>query len=107
MTAKTNVIKFSSDYPKLWGQDEAKLIYVGLVEDSGKSDIEMGFKLSEYDTKKSDGSYYPLPMGTLIQLVFLGDEGIPFCTLRRFIQRKFEYYKSKIGEWFEIKVVEE
>jgi hypothetical protein len=98
-------IKFSSNYPKLWEQEEGKLIYVGLVGED-KYEIELGSKLSEYDTKKSDGTYYPLPMGVLIQLVFLGSEGIPFCTLRRFYPRKFDYYSSKIGEWFKIEVRE-
>ena len=44
--------------------------------------------------------HYPLPKsGELIQLVFLGDKGIPFCTLRSTYSKmgnKIEYYKSKI-----------
>jgi len=94
-----NTIKFSGDYPKLWGQKSARLIYVGYVKFGWDYDIDS--KLVEYDTKKSDGSYYKLNEDThYLQLIFLGNDGIPFCTLRRDTPEKQEYYKGKINEWF-------
>ncbi len=109
-------IKFSHDYPKLWGQKSVKLIYVGLLD--GRTLPE---ELIEYDTKYSEPvilqpsgakskifKYYPLPKTQLIQLVFLGDKGIPFCTLRRYEPKKYEYYSSlgKSKTFFDV-VVEE
>jgi len=100
-----SVIKFSGDYPKLWGQKRARLIHIENVKFGW--DYEMDSDLVEYDTKKSDGSYYPLGKDThYLQLVFLGGKGIPFCTLRRDTPKKHEYYKSKIGEWFDVVITE-
>jgi len=93
------VIKFSSDYSKLWNQNEGKLIHINLLDNSQRNP-----DLIEYDTKKTDGTYYPLPSTTLIQLVFLGDKNIPFCTLRRFTRQKYDYYQKSKGLWFKLEV---
>lgn len=95
------IIKFSSDYPKLWGQKQGRLLGVYAIAH------ELHKDLIEYDIKKSDGSYYPLPKGTVIQLVFLGDKGIPFCTIRRFTPNKFSYYVGLVGEDLKIQIMEE
>lgn len=63
--------------------------------------------LIEYDTKADDGSYYELKKGKYIQLIFLGNKNIPFCTIRsgqssRKMGNKKEYYQAKIGETFNI-----
>lgn len=107
-------IKFSHIYPKLWEQKKAELIAVRIFDAQA---VQINKDLIEYDTKYiieeeneiEEGvyDYYPLPKeGRLIQLIFIGDKDIPFCTLRRHIDRKMEYYLSKIGEIFEI-VIEE
>jgi hypothetical protein len=97
----SNVIKFSGDYPKLHGQSRGRLLAVEYVVFGW--DYPEGGKLWEYDTKKSDGTYYPLKPGVpYLQLIFLGGDGIPFCTLRRDTPEKQEYYRSKVGEWFDI-----
>ncbi len=97
-------IKFSSDYPKLHGQTSAVLLAVKPI----RIDKETPKKLIEYDTKKADGTYYELKTGTYIQLVFLGNFGIPFCTIRskrnRYTEDKEAYYKQFIGQEFYIKV---
>lgn len=103
-----NKIKFSKIYPKLWGQTQAKLIAVEDITIDENTDKD----LIEYDTKASDGSYYKLNKGKYIQLIFLGNKNIPFCTIRskygasapflRDYIDKTEYYKSKIGEMFDI-----
>ncbi|OEJ15441.1 hypothetical protein BFL38_14225 [Brachyspira hampsonii] len=59
-------------------------------------------------TKALDGSYYELKKGKYIQLIFLGNKNIPFCTIRSAygkMANKKEYYQSKIGEVFNIIIV--
>lgn len=96
-------IKFSSDYPKLHGQTSAELLAVKPI----RIDKNTPKELLEYDTKRSDGTYYPLKSGNYIQLIFLGNLGIPFCTIRTPYNQygdKTEYYKSKVEELFNIVV---
>jgi len=90
-------LKFSKRYAKLWGQEAAELIYMRIL-DSENIDSD----LLEYDTKTLDGTYYKLPKGRLIQLFFIGDKGIPFCTIRRYTPEKYKYYGKNVGEIFEI-----
>ena len=95
-----SVIKFSHDYPKLHGQTSAELLAVRPI----RIDKNTPKELLEYDTKY-DGGYYKLATGDYIQLVFLGNLRIPFCTIRKaYPPSKVEYYKSKIGEQFEVMV---
>lgn len=94
-----NTIKFSHNYPKLWGQKSAVLLRVCLL--STVNPI-----LREYDTKFAEGCYYELPKGKVIQLIFLGDNGIPFCTIRRFTDDKWGYYTHEIGRNFTIEITE-
>lgn len=97
-------IKFNDNYPKLWGQDCAQLFYVDVtytndVKESG---------LFEYDCKKSDGSYYELKEDSkLILLYFIGNKGIPFCTLRNYDKNKHNIYLENIGHWFDVEVIKE
>ena len=98
------VIRFSGKYPKLHDQDSAKLLAVEEI----KIDKNTPKELIEYDTKKSDGTYYELKTGYYLQLIFLGEKRIPFCTIRSaFPQHKINYYKNSIGEIFTIKIEEE
>ena len=123
-----NEIKFSFNFPKLWGQTSGRLLSVELLD---AKNVQANKDLLEYDTKYIDKrdytgfegkeilekverfSYYPLQKsGKLIQLIFLGDKGIPFCTLRsytvgrpyKFRFNRYDYYSSKIGQEFEIKI---
>jgi hypothetical protein len=98
----SNVIKFSDDYPKLWGQKQAILLDVKCVQKK-----ELSKDLLEYDTKTSKGEYYMLPEGLLLQLIFLGDKRIPFCTLRKQSPWKEKYYRSQVGFMFEIVIGEQ
>jgi len=96
-------IKFSSDYPKLHGQTSAELLAVRPI----RIDHDTQKELIEYDTRKSDGTYYELKTGNYIQLVFLGNLGIPFCTIRskrnRYAEDKEAYYRQFVGQMFEIR----
>ena len=89
-------IKFSHSYPKLHGQESALLVAVEL---RGRSDFSE--KFIEYDTA-FDGGHYPLPPAQYMVLVFLGNELIPFTTVRRWTEEKFRYYHNAIGQTFEI-----
>lgn len=96
-------IKFSKQYNKLWNQSEAELLAVKDI----KINKQTAAELIEYDTKATDGSYYPLKSGAYIQLVFLGDKGIPFCTIRAaYPQHKVDYYRNNIGNIFKIEMIE-
>lgn len=97
-----NKIKFSHNYPKLWNQTEAKLCAVlpmMINKDTPKD-------LLEYDTKIKDGEYYELKHGSYIQLVFVGNKGIPFCTIRNHNPGKAGYYISKVGQDFVLDISE-
>lgn len=97
-------IKFNDNYPKLHGQTVATLIAVSRI----KIDTEKDKELLEYDTKKSDGTYYEIKDGLYMQLVFLGDKAIPFCTLRSSLPaHKVEQYKAQIGKPFKIVIEKE
>ena len=92
-----NKIKFSHNYPKLWNQEEALLLAVLLTDSS-----EFNKDLIEYDTKNCEGGYYPLTEGQYIQLIFLGNKRIPFCTIRSYNKDKYQYYLSKVNQRFKI-----
>jgi len=97
-------IKFSSDYPKLWKQKSAFLIHVGRID---RDYFPLPQELLDYDTLNSNNEYYPLPRGDYLQLVFLGDKRIPFCTIRRRTPQKEDYYRSKLNQVFEIEIMGE
>jgi len=106
-------IKFDHDYPKLWAQKFGELLAVKIVDSADISNT-----LREYDTFFTDPEiptfawmgwldapfdhwgWYKLPKGKLIQLIFLGDKGIPFCTLRNWTKEKEERARKSIGETF-------
>lgn len=111
-----NKIKFAHRYPKLWNQSRATLLAVR--ELNFPRDLNEDFIL--YDTKfldpagAAEGQYaagsiipgfYPLENGPYVQLIFVGDKHIPFCTVRprkgRYGDKK-EYYQAKVGQEFEI-----
>ena len=87
-------IKFSHEYPKLHGQESALLLAVEL---RGRSDFTE--KFIEYDTAFT-GGHYPLPPAQYMVLVFLGNELIPFTTVRRWTEEKSRYYHNNIGKTF-------
>ncbi len=113
-------IDFSHNYPKLHGQKKGLLVHVSKAKQSDLND-----SLVEYDTKylpdsledscgcelhtDFDGDiehcHYELPKGDLVILTFIGDNHIPFCTIRSRYGRygdKYEYYSKHIGEWFDL-----
>lgn len=97
----SNIIQFNNEYPKLWGQRKAKLLEVLTIDLENISE-----DLKEYDLKKSDGSYYNLVGDIFIQLIFIGNKNIPFCTFRSFTSDKYVELYNKIGEDYDLEVTE-
>lgn len=102
-------IKFTHQYPKLHGQTSATLLAVRELSFPQDSNTD----LVEYDTTYPSPhgvEYYPLPEGPYLQLIFVGNKHIPFCTIRSkwggFRKNKKEYYESCIGKTFSIIVKE-
>ena len=97
-----NTIRFSHEYPKLHGQTSAELLAVRPL----KIDAHTPRELIEYDTTHSRGRY-PLRSGFYIQLIFLGNLRIPFCTIRSaYPPSKVRYYYSSVGRTFKIETPE-
>lgn len=95
-------IKFSSDYPKLHGQTSAELLAVRPL----RIDRNTPPELLAYDTTKADGTRFELKTGNYLQLIFIGNLRIPFCTIRAaYPPQKVQYYTGSIGEMFEIEVI--
>ena len=93
-----NTIRFSHDYPKLHGQTSAELLAVRPI----KIDAHTPKELLDYDTAY-EGGRYPLRSGEYIQLIFLGNLRIPFCTIRSaYPPSKVAYYKQSVGKMFVI-----
>ena len=108
-------IRFSHNYPKLHGQTTAELLAVKPI----RIDRDTPDELLEYDTTYYKYGFctwgdppkeklrFPLPTGDYIQLIFLGNLRIPFCTIRKvYPPSKVEYYTAAIGETFAIVVKE-
>lgn len=98
-------IKFSHAYPKIHGQTMATLLAVREL-DFPKDRNE---DLIEYDTTYASDhgvDFYQLPDGPYLQLIFVGNKHIPFCTIRSkwggFRKNKKEYYESMVGKEFKI-----
>ena len=102
-------IKFSHNYPKLYGQTSAVLLAVRELS----FPKDRNYELLEYDTSYPSPhgiDFYPLPDGLFLQLIFVGNKHIPFCTIRSkyggFRKNKKEYYESLVGQNFQIIITE-
>jgi len=108
---KMREIKFLYNYKKLYGQTTALLLHV--------ENIRVSPELIQYDTKYIDrssltGYSYKKFNENLeyIQLVFLGNKGIPFgAVIPAYIMNKKKridkqyYYKNLVNQWFKIVIV--
>ena len=99
-----NVVRFSGEYVKLHGQRKARLLDVMPME-IGENTPHTA--LVAYDTLRTDGSrYIGLCDGSYMLLIFLGDKGFMFTTIRRRTYEKMLYYEERIGQEFDV-VIEE
>lgn len=108
-----NKIKFSHRYYKLsYGEDQIKFaellqVFKCHYKDLGKRFIELDTLYWEKGADYSNPSYYKLPENELIILLFRNVlRETMFTTIRRYTPRKYEYYKSKMGEIFEVEIKE-
>ena len=93
-------IDFNSQYGKLHWQKKARLIYVEL-----KSFSEFGIDFHAYDSE-SLYLFEDTYLGRYILLVFLGENNIPFTTIRKDDEAfKFQEYVWSLQKQFEIRVV--
>ena len=97
MTIEPRVIEFSHNYPKLHGQKTATLLAVLPI----RIDKSTPKELLDYDTTY-DGGRHHLPTGDYIQLVFIGEKRIPFCTIRKASPPL--KYKGCIGNLYVVKI---
>ncbi len=102
-----NKIKFSHNYSKLMSQTSARLMWVFefTKDESLNQDLFIAYDTLIEDTQE----FYELKDGKYVVLLFLGNDGIPFTTIRPRKGRygdKLEYYSGKIGEKFEIVIKE-
>lgn len=96
-----NEIKFNRYYQKLYEQTSAELIAVRPI-----SYKDINTVLAIYDTsfyEKGSLFFRKFEVGNYIQLIFLGNYHIPFCTIRKDDEEgKLEFYRDNIGEQFKI-----
>ena len=105
---KNPVINFSHHYPKLHAQERARLIRVVI------SDVKaLPRSFVHYDTVYLDRDglfpqtekYYALPeSGNVLILYFVGNQLIPFSTVRRWTAEKERWYTGMINMIFEVAV---
>jgi hypothetical protein len=95
-------IKFSHNYPKLHDQKAARLLYIEIRDRSSLPDDFVA-----WDTLYAfhPEAHYQLPSGSLMVLVFLGNNLFPFTTVHRWSAEKERYYRGGIGKLFDIEVV--
>lgn len=96
-------IKFNDNYPKLHGQKSAKLLMC--LSDIPEKLLRTKLRdLFFYDTLRNDGKFYQSwHVGQkFLLLLFLGDKGILFTTLRADNDENRDKYAGAVGEEFEI-----
>ena len=100
-------IEFNNNYPKLHNQTAAELLLV-INDVSGAMLNTICEHLTKYDTLRGDGKYYHIENDQVFMiLVFLGDKGIPFTSIRKMSQENIDKYCDSVGEVFLIDVKEE
>lgn len=96
-----NQIKFSHKYKKLKNLDGSIVNKLKLLDVWPITLESISKQFINFDT--DDGLYQLPEKGNYMVIVFLKPSGLDLCiTIRSFRQEKFKYYKSKIGEEFDI-----
>lgn len=97
----TKTINFSFEYTKLFYQEKALLVAAYRTHKSKLSKIFLSYDTCYHHDNQV--KFYNVPDTDIIFLIFLGDQNIPFTTIRRYTDKKWKYYSSSIGEYFELK----
>ena len=95
-----NELEFDSNYSKLCNQAHAQLVWCEKVF-CNPEDIKYK-SLVEYDTRKRDGTYYKIRKASYLLLLFVGDKGIMFSTLRTPDTKNINNFCGKEGSLFDI-----
>ena len=97
-------IAFSHRYVKLHGQKTAELLAIRPITIDSKTSLD----LLDYDTlyfcwiggyardPATERCHFNLSPGDYMQLIFLGDKGIPFCSIRK----QGDYWHGDVGDIF-------
>lgn len=96
-------IKFNNNYPKLNGQKSAKLLMC--ISDLPERLLRTKYEdLLFYDTRRDDGKFYQAWQAgqKFLLLLFLGDKGLLFTTLRTDNEENRDKYAGFVGVDFEI-----
>ena len=97
-----NTIKFSHRYRKLdYIEEDHQVVLLQVLKVSLS---ELSKEFIEYDTRISENNYFKLESKDNLLLIFRDSKYKIFTTIRRVTPEKEKYYKSKIGEKFEIKI---
>ena len=102
----TNEIKFHHKFSKLYNQKTAKLLTVEII--GCLCDRNINNEFLKYDTHIIDDKYYNIDIKSSdlwIRLVFIGNKGIPFATLRKYSDEKLRKCKDLINKTIDIKIV--
>lgn len=99
-----NKLKFSYDYPKLFMAGIIHKSRVNLLDVIPIKLEDLSDNFKKYDTRLVPlNEYYPLPKkGNYLLLIFLNPNNGIFTTLRRSTPSKLKYYRSQIGQNFEV-----
>ncbi len=97
------VIKFDRKYKKLYNQNYAELITVTYMDTNLLTD-KMFNTLKEYECLGEDGICYSLQRQEYTVLIFVGDNGIVFQSLRD--KSKFVEYHKYINHIFKVVIDE-
>ena len=101
-------IKFSEKYEKMPYPLPSRAILLEVIKVKSE---ELHQRFVEYDTiyfdkKENNWAYYKLPKGEVLILLLKTEDDL-WTTIRRFTQRKYDYYMKLRGEEFIIEIKEQ
>jgi hypothetical protein len=102
-------IKFSHDYHKLpFNCNGTQATLIGVTYHDNIQRIKNSHpQFIEYDTRiRCKGTkHFPIDFEDALVLTFIHiNSGLPFTTIRRYTTEKYEYYKGKLWETFDIEI---
>ncbi len=106
MPKTVQTIHFDNNYPKLFNQKHAQLLMV-INEFSGEVLKNKFPDFVRYDSIRDDGMMYAIDKSEkYMLLLFRGNSGSIFTTLRKYNPENAEKYNNAIGEIFKIEIEE-
>jgi hypothetical protein len=97
------IIKFSYHFPKLIGEDGYPIRAARLIEVLDVEISDLSEEFIQYDT--GHGLYRLPPRGAFLMLIFQKPGFVNlFTTIRRSTPEKRDYYRSQVGERFDLQI---